>query len=234
LVRYWSVLPAFVAIVAACSQPKPAAPPSVKVVRDTVTVRDPELDKRVSRLELQLLARDAQIEDLQTRLEDTRAEVVRAMAKLQSVASRAQAASAMAEAEVALQTMKAGDSNDPPEAAQVTRLVRQSATEFDKANYGGALYLANQAKTVSLGYRGRLGQNREGARPGETLFAVPIKLKTTSRGNVREGPGTSFAVSFTAEAGSAITGFSYADEWVRVADDTGRTGWIHQTLVARP
>jgi uncharacterized protein YraI len=234
LVRYWSVLPAFVAIVAACSQPKPAAPPSVKVVRDTVTVRDPELDKRVSRLELQLLARDAQIEDLQTRLEDTRAEVVRAMAKLQSVASRAQAASAMAEAEVALQTMKAGDSNDPPEAAQVTRLVRQSATEFDKANYGGALYLANQAKTVSLGYRGRLGQNREGARPGETLFAVPIKLKTTSRGNVREGPGTNFAVSFTAEAGSAITGFSYADEWVRVADDTGRTGWIHQTLVARP
>jgi Bacterial SH3 domain len=181
-----------------------------------------------------LLARDAEIEDLQTHLEDTRAEVVRAMAKLQSVASRAQAASAMAEAEVALQTMKAGDSNDPPEAAQVTRLVRQSATEFDKANYGGALYLANQAKTVASGYRGRLGVSKEGARPGETLFAVPIKLKTTSRGNVREGPGTNFPVSFTAEAGTAITGFSFADEWVRIADDTGRTGWIHQTLIARP
>jgi uncharacterized protein YraI len=234
LVRYWSALPAFVVIVAACSPSKPAAPPSVKVVRETVTVRDPELDKRVSRLELQLLARDAQIEDLQTRLEDTRAEVVRAMAKLQSMASRAQAASAMAEAEVALQTMKAGPSADPPEAAQVASLVRQSAAAFDKSNYGGALYLAQQAKTVALGYRGRLGQSREGARPGETLFAVPIKLKTTSRGNVREGPGTNFPVSFTAESGSSITGFSYADEWVRIADDTGRTGWIHQTLVARP
>jgi SH3 domain-containing protein len=233
LVRYWSVVPAFVAVIAACSQPTPAPAPSVKVVRDTVTVRDPELDKRASRLELQLLARDAQIEDLQTRLEDTRAAVVRAMAKLQSMASRAQAASSMAEAEVALQTMKAGD-NDPPEAAQVTRLVRQSATEFDKANYGGALYLADQAKTVASSYRGRLGISKEGARPGETLFAVPIKLKTTSRGNVREGPGTNFAVSFTAEAGSPVTGFSFADEWVRVADDTGRTGWIHQTLVARP
>ena len=234
MVRYWSALPAFVAIVAACSPSKPAAPPSVKVVRETVTVRDPELDKRVSRLELQLLARDAQIEDLQTRLEDTRAEVVRAMAKLQSMASRAQAASAMAEAEVALQTMKAGPSADPPEAAQVSSLVRQAAAAFDKSNYGGALYLANQAKTVAQGYRGRLGQSREGARPGETLFAVPIKLKTTSRGNVREGPGTNFAVSFQAEPGSSITGFSYADEWVRIADDTGRTGWIHQTLVARP
>jgi uncharacterized protein YraI len=233
-VRSFFVFLASIAVAAACSPTPPAPPPALKVVHDTVTVRDPDLDKRVSRLELQLLARDAQIEDLQARLEDTRAEVVRAMAKLQSVASRAQAASAMAEAEVALQTMKSGAAADPPEATQVTRLVRQSATEFDKANYGGALYLANQAKTVASGYRGRLGINREGARPGETLFAVPIKLKTTSRGNVREGPGTNFAVSFTADPGSSIIGYSYADEWVRISDDGGRTGWIHQTLVARP
>jgi len=233
-VRSFFVVLASIAVAAACSPTPPAPPPALKVVHDTVTVRDPELDKRVSRLELQLLARDAQIEDLQARLEDTRAEVVRAMAKLQSVASRAQAASAMAEAEVALQTMKAGATADPPEATQVTRLVRQSATEFDKANYGGALYLANQAKTVASSYRGRLGVNREGARPGETLFAVPIKLKTTSRGNVREGPGTNFAVSFTADPGSSIIGYSYADEWVRISDDGGRTGWIHQTLIARP
>src|ERR1700686_2407356 len=233
-VRSFFVFLASIAIATACSPTPPAPPPTVKVVRDTVTVRDPELDKRVTRLELQLLARDGQIEDLQTRLEETRAEVVRAMAKLQSMASRAQAASAMAEAEVALQTMKSGVTADPPEAAQVTGLVRQSAAAFDKANYGGALYLANQAKTVASSYRGRLGVSREGARPGETLFAVPIKLKTTSRGNVREGPGTNFAVSFTADPGISITGYSYADEWVRISDDSGRTGWIHQTLVARP
>ncbi len=226
---------AFAAITTACSSTPPPTPaPSVKVVRETVLVRDPELDKRATRLELQLLARDAQIEDLQVRLEETRAEVVRAMAKLQSVASRAQAASAMAEAEVALQQMKSGASEDPPETAQVTRLVRQSATEFNKQNYGGALYLANQAKTVTTSYRGRLGVSKEGARPGETLFAVPIKLKTTSRGNVREGPGTNFAVSFLAEPGSSLTAFSYTDEWIRISDDSGRTGWIHQTLVARP
>ena len=216
MVRSCFVFLAFVGLTTACSQAKPGQPPTPKVVHDTVTVRDPELDKRVSRLE------------------DTQAEVVRAMAKLQSGASRAQAASAMAEAEVALQTMKAGTSADPPEAAQVTKNVQRSAAEFDKANYGGALYLANQAKTIASGYRGRLGVNTEGARPGETLFAVPIKLKTTSRGNVRTGPGTNFAVSFLAEPGSSIVGYSYADEWVRISDDTGRTGWIHQTLVSRP
>src|SRR5437868_2791641 len=234
-VRYRFLLLAGAAITAACSPSKPAPPPAVKIVRDTVTVRDPELDKRAARLELQLLARDAQIEDLQSRLDDTRAEVVRAMAKLQSVASRAQAASAMAEAEVVLQTMKTNTSQDPPpEVTQVTRLVRQSSTEFDKQNYGGALYLANQAKTVASSYRGRLGVNREDARPGETLFAIPIKLRASSKGNVREGPGTNFSVAFSADAGAALTAFSYADEWIRIIDDSGRSGWIHRTLVSRP
>jgi hypothetical protein len=228
---------AAVAVSAACSQKPVALPPAPRVVRETVTVRDPELDKRVARAELQLLARDAQIEDLQAKLEDTRAEVVRAMAKLQSVASRAQAASSMAEAEVALQTMKAGSGagqDDPPEANQVTRLVRQAATEFDKQNYGGALYLANQAKTLVSAYRGRLTNGRDAARPGETPFAVPIKLVTTTRGNVRGGPGTGFPIVFAADSGTILTAFSYADEWIRISDDGGRGGWIFRNLVSRP
>lgn len=234
--RYSLTLLTLAAATVACSQTqKPAPPPTIKVVRETVTVKDGDAEKRAARLELQMMARDAQIEDLQMRLEDTRAEVVRAMAKLQSVASRAQAASAMAEAEVALQTMKNTASGDaPPEVTQVTRLVRQSSTEFDKQNYGGALYLANQAKTVASGYRGRLGMNRGETRAGETLFAVPIKLKASTKGNVREGPGTNFPVAFSADAGSALTAYAYADEWIRISDDSGKSGWIHRTLVSRP
>jgi uncharacterized protein YgiM (DUF1202 family) len=116
----------------------------------------------------------------------------------------------------------------------VTRLVRQAATEFDKQNYGGALYLANQAKTLVSTYRGRLAGGRESARPGETSFAVPIKLVTTTRGNVRGGPGTGFPIVFAADSGTTLTGFSYADEWIRISDDGGRGGWIFRTLVERP
>jgi uncharacterized coiled-coil protein SlyX len=232
--RLLFALLAVAAIGSAC-QPKPLKSPSPRVARDTVAVRDPEQDKRIARLELQLLARDAQIEDLQAKLEDTRAEVVRAMAKLQSVASRAQAASAMAEA--AIQTMKSSSpqQDPPPEADQVTRLVRQAATEFDKQNYGGSLYLANQAKTLASSYRGRLAvAGRESARPGETQFAVPLKLVTTTRGNVRGGPGTGFPIVFAADSGTTLTGYSYADEWIRISDDSGRGGWIFRTLVSRP
>ena len=224
-----------VAAIGAACQPQQTPAPPPRVVRDTVAVRDPEQDKRIGRLELQLLAKDAQVEDLQSKLDDTRAEVVRAMAKLQSGASRAQAASAMAEAEVALQTMKTDSPDEPPEAAGITRFVRLAAIEFNKANYGGALYLANQAKTLASSYRGRVSAGaRENARPGETPFAVPLKLVTTTRGNVRGGPGTGFPIVFAADSGTTLTGFSYADEWIRISNDTGRGGWIFRTLVARP
>ena len=230
--RYGFLLLTAIVLTSACSQSKPGGPP--RVVRDTVTIRDPELEKRVAGLDLLVLAKDAQIEDLESKLEDARAEVVRAMAKLQTVASRAQAASAMAEAEVSLQSMKSSTTQEPPEAEQVTKLVRQSATEFDKQNYAGALYLANQAKTLASSYRGRLSLgNREGARPGETPFAVPVRLKMATRGNIREGPGTGFPISFAAEPGTVLTAYSYADEWIRVSDENGRSGWVFRNLVSR-
>jgi uncharacterized protein YgiM (DUF1202 family) len=248
-VRSALLFPALVLLSSACSQakaktePAPAlvAPPPVqapaaevvRTVRETVTVKDPDQDRRVARLELRLLEKEAQVDELQSRLDDTRAEVVRTMAKIQTVASRAEAASGMAEAEVALQSLKSS-AGQSPETAQVTTLVQQSSAEFTKANYGGALYLANQAKTLASTYRGRTaGGTPAASRPGETPFALPIRLKATGRGNVRQGPGTNFPVAFAAEPGSALTGYSYLDEWIRVGDDSGRSGWIFRTLVVR-
>ncbi len=130
-------------------------------------VTDPALEQRVSRLELRLLERDAQVADLQARLDEARREVVRAMAKLQTLATRAEAASAMAEAEIALQSLKANTGSEAADLVQVQRLLRLSAQEFDKQNYGGALYLANQAKSVlATGREGlpRAGRTRHCAR----------------------------------------------------------------------
>jgi hypothetical protein len=200
---------------------------------ETVTVRDPDVDRRIARLELRLLERDAQLADLESRLEDARQEVVRAMAKLQTVASRAEAASGMAEAEVALQALRSAPQS-AAEVSKVSQLLEQSSTEFNDQNYGGALYLANQAKILAGAGRSRLSSDDRGApRPGETPFALPIALKTVSRGNVREGPGTNFRIAYAAETGLALTGYSHVDEWIRVTDESGRSGWIFRNLVAR-
>ena len=201
---------------------------------DTSNGQDSDLEKRTARLELRLLEKDAQVEDLQQQLEDARAEVVRAMAKVRTVASRAEAASGMAEAEVVLQSLKSSGAQQS-EVSQVTELVNQSSAEFDKVNYGGALYLANQAKALASSFRWRVAENGRGSsRPGETQFALPLKLKVTSRGNIRQGPGTGFGVSFSVESGASLTGVAFSDEWIRVNDDSGRSGWIFHALVARP
>ena len=213
---------------------RPPARTVKRVVPETVTVRDPELERRLGRLELRLMEKEAQVEELQTYLEDTRADVVRTMAKLQTAASRAEAASGMAEAEVALQSLRAGGGQQAPEIAQVTMLVQQSSAEFSKQNYGGALYLATEAKAIAGRSKGRLAGGSHGAtRPGETAFALPIRLRTSGRGNVGEGAGTGFAVAFAVESGSLLTAYSYTDEWVRVSDDSGRSGWIFRALISR-
>ena len=233
-------LVAFAAFISACasgkSDPVSAARTSTRPrARDTIQVRDAELERRVARLELRVLEKETQVEQLQSRLDDTRDEVVRTMAKLETLASRAEAASAMAEADVALQSLRTNAGGQPlPEIAQASRLVQQSNAEFNRQNFGGALYLANQAKGVATSGRERAAANRGAARSGETQFAVPIRVKVLNRGNVREGPGTSFAVAFPAESGVTLTAYSYTEDWVRVSDEAGRSGWIFRALVGRP
>src|SRR5213078_2460104 len=80
--------------------------------RVRVPARDTALEQRAARLELKVLEQGAQVDELQSRLDDARREVVRAMAKLQSLATRAEAASGMAEAEIALQALRTANGNN--------------------------------------------------------------------------------------------------------------------------
>jgi hypothetical protein len=206
---------------------KESAPPP-----EIVVARDPELERKLARTELLLLEREAQINELQNRLDDARQEVVRAMAKQQSLASRAEAASGMAEAEIALQSLRA--TAETQEIPEVSRLIKLSTAEFDKQNYAGALYLASQAKAAAFVARGRLGTVERGPlRAGEEPFLAPLKLQTLKRANVREGPGSNFKVVITLPAGAPLTGSSHVEQWVRITDDSGRDGWIYQSLIGR-
>lgn len=207
-----------------------STPPSRVVVPETVVVRDREQDRRIAAAELELLAKDAQINALTRQLDDARQEVVRAMARLRTLATRAEAASGLAEAELAVQSLRT-KADRSPELSQAEQLLKLSGEEFANENYGGALYLANQAKSAARAGESRVAAQRLTPRPGEVTFEVPVPLRVISRGNVREGPGGSFPVVFTLEAGAPVLGHSYANDWVRIVDDEGRAGWIARSLV---
>ena len=217
--------------------PKPGRETARRPPAQPVVVRDTQLEQRAARLELRVLEKEAQVEELQTRLDDARREVVRAMAKLQSLATRAEAASGMAEAEIALQALRSANGSNSaqtPEIGQATQLLQLATTEFDKQNYAGALYLATQAKNASAAGQGRLANGDRGAtRSGEVPFALPLHVQTSGRANVRDGPGGGFRVLFTLEGGTPLTAYSYVDQWVRIIDESNRPGWIHQGLIER-
>ena len=230
---------------AACRPHHPANAPPVRAPRDTArvtqrapaVVRDTALEQRAARLELKVLEQEAQVDELQSRLDDARREVVRAMAKLQSLATRAEAASGMAEAEIALSALRLANGNNSPsspEYGQGSQLLQLATAEFDQQNYAGALYLATEAKNAAAAGQGRVASDdRASTRKGEVPFALPLRLQTTGRANVREGPGAGFRVLFTLESGAPLIAYSYVDQWVRIRDDGDRPGWIHQTLIDR-
>lgn len=224
-------------LVPACAPRKPDPGPSPaarRYARISMAARA-DLERRVARLELSLMEKEAQVDELQSQLEEARQEVVRSLARLQTLATRAEAASGIAEAEVALQSLKSSGAHESgPEGAQAMKLLKEAATEFDQENYGGALYLANQTKALAAAGRGRLAADERGAdRPGEKTFALPIPLRSVGPGNVREGPAVSTPLAFSVEPGDILTGYSYVDEWIRITDGSGRGGWIFRKLVTR-
>ena len=219
---------------ATSSSPPVASAPAAAVASPSPAANRGTLEARIDELELRLLEAQAQHLEVQAKLDDARREVVRAMAKLQSLATRADAASGMAEAEIALQALPPTAAGQT--AAEAVRLMQQSTAEFDDQNYAGALYLANEAKNAVAAARGQIAWAEQvSTRPHERSLAVPLALQTTSTANVREGPGVSFAVLFVLPQGAPLTGHSAEQQWLRVTDEARRSGWISQSLIrARP
>jgi len=232
---------------AACAQPAPppapvSAGPAVVdtvVMVDTVRVEtespaNAQLEDRVAQLQIEILERDVLLDELRGQLDATRLELVRNMARLQTQATRAEAASGMSEAEIAVATLRrAPGGTDLPEFRRAEELFAESSAEFENENYGGALYLATEVRTTVRNGQVRLGRGGS-LLSGETLFAVPVPLRTTSRSNVRSGPDLTFDVVFTAEADATLTGQSRTSQWIRIVDEQGREGWVFHTLVSGP
>ncbi len=232
-------------------EPTPAesSPDSVEAESDVVASDDyaeleaayRDLQERVTRAELRLLERDAQIRELEQRLDEQQRlldaninEVVRAKAKLRGVEGKAEAASEIAEAEIALQALAdLPGGSDTPEHRKSIELLERSGEEFEKENYGGAIYLTSQAKALIRQGQMRLrGREQLDSVAGEVAFGSPLLLQVTRNSNVRDGPGLEFAVLTTLRSGTPVIGYSHIGSWVRVKLEDGSSGWIHQRLVS--
>ncbi|MCG6945497.1 MAG: SH3 domain-containing protein [Deltaproteobacteria bacterium] len=222
----------------------------VKKLQQTLAERETSLETledTMAKLQLRLLERDAQIQQLEERvnsqqgmLDEAILEVVRAKAKLRSLESKAEAASEMAEAEIAVKALKAqlAGQTQNPELIKAQELLKMSAQEFKRENYGGAVYLTSQAKGHIRAGQILLGAREEVAPikrlppvKGEVFFALPLPLQVLKTSNLRAQPDLESDVITTLETGTPLIGYSYKGQWVRVTSEDGNNGWIFQTLI---
>jgi hypothetical protein len=192
-------------------------------------------EEEIARLRLALLERDAQIQALTQKLDAAIQDVVRAMAKLRTLESKAEAATSLAEAEIAIKALAPRPGGPPdPEVTQADQLVRLGAAEFRKDNYGGALYLSTEAKAVVKGRQARaLGNDNAPRVAGEVPFVVPLALRVVARTQVREGPGPTFRAAFALAEGAVVVAQAYKGTWVRIRGDDGRWGWVPYNVVGQ-
>ncbi len=250
-----------VGLVSGCMKPQAAAEPpstvadrcegydaleqehhSLKKSVELQRTRLRETETELNRVQLKLLEENARRVALAKRLkaqaqmlDEAVQEVVRAKAKLRTIESRAEAASTMAEAEIAIRAAKeslAADFGDHGEnLKRADDLLKMSAREFKNENYGGALYLAGQARghihTLQLSRSTSEGGT---AQPGEILFSQPLPLKVLKRCNFRQTPGLKGPVIEVLDEGTMIVALAHKDNWLRVHTEDGEDGWIHQSL----
>lgn len=193
-----------------------------------------DLEERVARLNMLLIEKEAQVDELNSRLGEAILEVVRAKAKLRSLESKAEAASNLAEAEIALKALrtKSPQISGDPKYVRAVELLRLGAEEFKKQNFGGALYLSGQAKGLI-----RESQEQSLSRQdlplllGEIPFTLPVRLKARDASNLRAAPTLNSKVMTRLQAGDPLIGHSYRGKWVRVQNGSGQVGWVYYDLV---
>lgn len=216
-------------------------------LKRTIASKDEDilaLEKDVAALNMKILEYEAIIDDLQTRsqghqkrLDAAIIEVVRAKARLRSLESKAEAASTIAEAEIAVNAMKkkidTADDVMKEEFAAAEQLLKMSSREFKNRNFGGALYLANQSKGQVRALQMHLsGDLEKTPYEDEKRFVKPLPLKVLANSNLRSGPGLDNGIVGRLAKDAVVTGHAYSGRWVRVETSKGAKGWLFQPLVA--
>jgi hypothetical protein len=233
-------------IVAGCvtappPEPPPAPPPPpapiVPPPPEPVCPQCVDQSQELARLRQDLAMREAELKDLRTSqrdqvkvIQETAREATRAKAKLRRLATQVDAASYLAEVEVALKALRGAlpASSPPPMLVLAQDLLDSAAAPFKEGDYGAAMDRAAQAEqlvTVVADQAPQAGRTRV---PGEVPLSVTIPLKVVEDTQLRREPAPKAVVVSPVKKDSPVVAQAYKGNWMRVATEDGRTGWMSQ------
>jgi hypothetical protein len=241
----WVAAAALVLIAGGCATPPPPPPPAAPapVVEPAPVLACPTCDEQnreVARLHQELAARDAELRDLRAQhrdqikaLQESNRQAVRAKVKLRRLASQANAASYIAEVEVALETLR----SSPDAASRGTLIALPQAmleaadVAFAQGDYGMAMDHAGQAEQMIAMLAEASARAAAARAHAEVAFEVPIPLRVKVDSRLRRQPRGNAPIVGIVSRASPVVALAYKGNWLRVRAENGRSGWIHQTLL---
>ena len=242
------------ALIAACAtppppqpEPEPAAPPPTPAPAPPVAVPAPpscpacvDRSDELARLRLELAVREAEIKDLRSSqreqvkaVQDSTREVTRAKARMRRLATQADAASYMAEVEVALGAMRATPAaSQSPLLGLAQAFLDASQPAFAQGDYAAAMDRAGQAEQLIAAAAEGAPATPRSRVTGEVLLQVSIPLKASADSSLRREPQPRAPVVTALRKDSALVAHAYKGNWMRVETEDGKFGWLPQTSLA--
>ncbi len=194
----------------------------------------------IARLRQELAAREAQILDLRASqrdqakvIQESTREATRAKARARRLGTQADAASYLAEVEVALGALKASlGTARPPLLPLAESLVEGASAPFAQGDYAEAMNRAAQAEQV-IAIVADLRAAPTGRAPApEVLLQLAIPLRLASDARLRREPRPASNTVAMVAKGTPIVASAYRGSWMRVATEDGRIGWVGQSSLA--
>lgn len=189
--------------------------------------------QEVGRLRLQLLAKQAEINQLLLSHERALQKAARANNRPGGFDSKADTVAAIAEAALTIENAResAGDEQQPA-LAHAEHLLETSRKEMLAGNLNTASYLAAKAlKLAQLPVPPSDAKPNDRLLESETSFVAPITMVTVKRSNVRELPDISSKLLLRLPEGSSVNALGYKDLWIQISTEQGREGWIYYSLL---
>jgi hypothetical protein len=186
-----------------------------------------------------LANRDGELRDLRSNqrdqvkvLQESTREVTRAKVKLRRLATQADAASYIAEVEVAMASLRSslGATSTVPLVVLAQGILDSTAAPFAQGDYGVAIDRAAQAEQlIALVADDQVRRGSRQRMPGEVPLRVPIPLKVTIDTNLRREPLSKASVVGALKKDTHLVAHAYKGRWLQVETEDGRAGWVNET-----
>ena len=220
--------------------PVPPVPPPPAPSPEVACPACVDRSDEIARLRQELATREAELRDLRSSqreqakaVQESTREVTRAKARVRRLASQADAASYLAEVEVALESARAlPAAAQSPLFALAEAFLAAAQPLFAQGDYGAAMDRASQAEQlVTAAMQGAPAASRSRV-TGEVLLQASLPLKASADSALRREPQPRASLVASVRKDTPLVAHAYKGNWMRVETEEGKFGWLPQSSLA--